>query len=239
VKALARLSIALVAPLALLAPFSGAALGSTPGFDLQISVPNAVHVGQPAVAQVAGHNPPPGSYTYLSWLEVDLLRPEAVKECPASTAGQVAANTGGAILTIASREEAEISTGAFTVPVGFTPLVSGPLLLCAYSYNEVGFTWTSASYTVNVIADAPAKPAATGAPRVSRIGNRLVCDPGGWSAAPTSFRYRWVLDGRRAVASGRTLGVTRKLRGHELQCSVTATNAAGSTNSRSKRFLVR
>jgi hypothetical protein len=72
-----------------------------------------------------------------------------------------------------------------------------------------------------------AKPADTQKPHVTRSGGKLTCNPGHWSGSPT-YTYSWLLNGHRQNGDrGRTLGVSRKLHGHKVQCSVTASNAAG------------
>ena len=44
---------------------------------------------------------------------------------------------------------------------------------------------------------------------------------------------------RKRGARGRTLGVTRKLRGRKVQCRVTAHNAAGATTALSRPLRIR
>jgi hypothetical protein len=230
---------------ALVALAGGAAVGpaspalGAPGFDLALTGPSASLVGQPVIVQATGANPPPAEYPYMVWLSVVLLRPSAVPTCPAGSgeANQLATGTGGAILTIAQREDVD-AAGRFSVPVGFTPIVTGPLLVCAYSYNEVGATLALASLTVNVAAAAPAAPANVKAPRVTRLGNRLVCRAGSWSNDPSSYAYGWLVDGESG-ARDRTLRVTRRLRGRSVQCSVTASNAGGSATAVSRRLRIR
>jgi hypothetical protein len=123
--------------------------GAADGFSLQFAGPTTGTVGKPVLLTVAGKNPPPADYWFMSWLSVDLLRPQAVPTCPESgqAANQLATGTGGAILTIAQREDVDVN-GNFSVPVGFTPLVPGPLLICAYSSNEVGGVLAAATTTV-------------------------------------------------------------------------------------------
>jgi len=77
-------------------------------------------------------------------------------------------------------------------------------------------------------------------PRVTLSGNRLNCIRGIWSARPRTHSYRWLEDPRTRLAGRRaTLSVTGKLRGHRVQCAVTATNAAGSATATSRPLLVR
>jgi len=121
------------------------------GFSLQLTGPADVTVGRPVILTVNGTKPPPDQWWFASWLGVDLLRPAAVPTCPSDSgqANQLAVGTGGNILTIAQREDTD-ANGNFQLKVGFTPIVTGPLLICAYSYNEEGGTLATASFTVTV-----------------------------------------------------------------------------------------
>ena len=131
----------------------------------------------------------------------------------AFAAPSASASPGFAVLTIAQRENVD-AAGHYTLPVGFTPIITGPLLVCAYTYNEVGFTLAQASVTVNV---QPPGAANARAPRVKRSGKRLVCRPG------RAGRVGWVVDGKtKPGAHHRKLRVTRAPRGHDLACTVTS-----------------
>jgi hypothetical protein len=127
--------------------------------------------------------------------------------------------------------------------------------VCAYSYNDVGFTLAAASLTVNVQAAAPAAPATPAAPAapatpaspvsvrapgLTRSGNRLVCSPGSWSGDPTGYSFRWLVDGApKPGARGRRLRVAPRLRGRKVQCGVTAANAGGSGTALSRALRIR
>ena len=74
----------------------------------------------------------------------------------------------------------------------------------------------------------PAKPRNTSRPRLKRSGEFLSCSTGSWSNSPRGFSYRWLVSGRRlAKAKKSRLAVSPSLRGHKVQCSVRATNTAG------------
>ncbi len=93
--------------------------------------------------------------------------------------------------------------------------------MCAYTYNDVGFTLAQASVTVNV---QPAGAAKARAPRVQRSGRNLVCRPG------RAGRVGWVVDGRaKAGAHRRKLRITRALRGHRVACTVTSGGATATS----------
>ena len=143
---------------------------------------------------------------------------------------------------------------SFSVPfkVSFDN-VPGPVLLCAYS-TWVTDTAAAAQLRFDVVPAASgspspvpapsatpvARPADTVKPRVTRSGRHLACSPGSWSNSPTGFAFGWRVNGRtRKGAHGRHLGVTRSLRHHRVQCSVTAANAAGKTTALSAPYRVR
>ena len=70
-------------------------------------------------------------------------------------------------------------------------------------------------------------------------GGRLRCSPGTWTGNPTSYRYRWLVLHKAGVAGRQTsLALTRSLRGHAVECSVTATNEAGSTTATSPTLKI-
>jgi hypothetical protein len=69
---------------------------------------------------------------------------------------------------------------------------------------------------------------------VPAVGNRLVCEPGTPSGARASLAYDWVRDGSAITgAANSTYAVAKADATHHLQCSVTATNAAGSVTGHS------
>ena len=119
----------------------------------------------------------------------------------------------------------------------------GTFLVCAYSeYLEDTAAATSVTVRVTggIIPPPIPKPANTRRPTVTRSGERLTCRPGVWSGAPTGYAYAWFVSGRaKTGAHARTLRISRVLRGHRLQCGVTASNATGRTTARSKSYLVR
>ena len=85
-----------------------------------------------------------------------------------------------------------------------------------------------------------AKPASVRRPQVTRTARALTCNPGRWSNDATTFAYSWLVNGKpKTGATGKKLGVTRALRGRKVQCSVTASNAAGGTTAVSAALRVR
>ena len=71
-------------------------------------------------------------------------------------------------------------------------------------------------------------------------GNTLACSTGTWSHQPRKVSYGWLVSGKAAPgAHGARLAVTSQLRGHNVRCRVTASNAAGATTAISPAFFVR
>jgi hypothetical protein len=236
------------------------------GFSLQLSGPSVVVAGQPVTLTASGKNPALADYPYPTYLDVDVLRPSAVSTCPASNAaaGQLTTATGGALLAYDVPIDIE-PDGNFSILVGLTPAVPGPALLCGYTAGLAGETLATASLTVTVQnspspipapgspapgspapgspaprGPAPGRPAVVAAPRLTRSGNRLRCGTGSWSNVPSRFSYRWLVGGKaKRGATGRTLLITPTLRGHKVQCAVTASNSTGRATAFSQRLAIR
>jgi hypothetical protein len=70
-------------------------------------------------------------------------------------------------------------------------------------------------------------PAVTG---TGAVGNTLSCTQGNWTYVPTSYAYQWRRDGANiSGATSATYLLVAADSTHSISCSVTATNAAGST----------
>ena len=81
-----------------------------------------------------------------------------------------------------------------------------------------------------------ASPAVIGTPTV---GSTLTCSQGTWFNSPTSYAYQWKRDGTTIVGStASTYVVVAGDLGHSLTCTVTATNAFGSTPATSNAVLI-
>lgn len=225
-------------------------------FTLTMSAPAVAVVGQPLVIQASGTDPTDQGALYL---EVDALSASVATSCPSGylDAAQLATSTGGALVAFDQRENLD-AVGSFSAPVGYTPKAAGPLVFCGYTDDGATDTLAASSAAVNVQAAGgspppsgsppppasssavAAKPASTSRPRVVRSGSRLRCSTGTWSNAPSSYAYRWLVNGAvRKGAHASTLAVTHGLRGHRLQCSVRAANAAGAATALSAPFKVR
>ena len=228
------------------------ALGAT--YTLNLSAPPTAVVGQPMIILATGANPADDFFS--SWLDVDAIPTSVLSTCPSGylNASQVAGSTfaqGGENLATALREDVD-SAGSFSMPIGYTPRTPGRFLICGYTNDGATATLTAAALTVDVQAaatPAPApsstsqpaqrvdRPANVTQPRVTRSGRKLICNRGRWSNGPSRYSYRWLVNGRtKTGASGRKLGITRKLRGRRVQCTVTASNGAGETRVASRPY---
>jgi DNA-binding CsgD family transcriptional regulator len=134
----------------------------------------------------------------------------------------------------------------------YTPRMPGRFLICAYTNDGATATLATASLILDVQgAGAPApthsptspapqgmaRPANVTKPRVRRSGGKLLCNRGRWRNSPSHYSYRWLVNGRaKRGARGQTLRITRQLRGRRVQCTVTASNAAGATIARSRPY---
>ncbi len=145
-------------------------------------------------------------------------------------------NTGaGRLLTFESLNEGP--SGPFSIPLKFTPGGPGHLLVCAYTvYVTDDAAWAS---TEVQIPPRPSKPANTRLPRVTIVHNQLRCSQGTWSGNPRSFRYRWLVAHKpsRLPRRARVL-LPRGLRGHRVQCVVTASSPAGASTVTSRAVTV-
>jgi hypothetical protein len=245
----------------------GLGVGATPALGqthtLNLSAPSSTAVvGQTIIIQASGFNPQDPVFTFSSYLSIDAIPTSVLSTCPAdySAAAQIARETyaqGGEVVTSYQREDVD-AAGNFSIPVAYVPRVAGRFLLCGYTDDAATTTLATASLILTVdaaagpapgpapapgAAPAPgpaAEPASVQRPRVRRSGRKLVCQRGSWSNNPSRYSYRWLVNGKRKRdARGRTLGVTRKLRGRKVQCRVTAANAAGATTAVSRSVRIR
>jgi hypothetical protein len=72
-------------------------------------------------------------------------------------------------------------------------------------------------------------PVNTAVPLVTQSGTTLSCTMGIWEGEPTSYSYAWQLDGTAAGTDAASYEVQAGDVGKAATCTVTATNAAGST----------
>jgi hypothetical protein len=232
----------------------GLGVGATPALGqthtLNLSAPSSTAVvGQTIVIQASGSNEQEPIVDFSSYLTVVVIPTSVLSACPAdySSGKQVALSSGaqgGEVLDEHHRED-EDAAGNFSMPVAYTPGTPGRFLICGYTDDAATTTLATASLalTMEAAGSGPgpaAEPASIKRPRVRRSGKKLVCQRGSWSNNPSRYSYGWLVNGKRKRgARGRTLGVTRKLRGRKVQCRVTAHNAAGTTTALSRRLRIR
>jgi hypothetical protein len=234
----------------------GLGVGATPALGqthtLNLSGPSTAAVGQTIIIQASGSNEQEPIVDFSSYLTVVAIPTSVLSACPAdySSGKQVALSSGaqgGEVLDEYHRED-EDAAGNFSMPVAYTPGTPGRFLICGYTDDAATSTLATASLTITVgggsapgpgAAPSP-KPASVQRPRVRRSGKKLVCQRGSWSNNPTRYSYGWLVNGRRKQgASGRKLGITRKLQGRKVQCRVTAHNAAGAASALSRPLRIR
>ena len=231
----------------------GLGVGATPALGqthtLNLSAPSSTAVvGQTIIIQASGSNEQEPIVDFSSYLTVVAIPTSVLSACPAdySSGKQVALSSGaqgGEVLDEFHSEE-EDAAGNFSMPVAYTPGTPGRFLICGYSDDAATTTLARASLALRVEGGAgpgpAAEPASVTRPRVKRSGRKLVCRRGSWSNSPNRYSYGWLVNGKRKRgARGRTLGVTRKLRGRKVQCRVTARNAAGAATALSRPLRIR
>ena len=244
-----------VAVLALGAWAAGPAPADIP-YTLTLSAPQTATVGTAFVMTASGTEPIDQGALYLDVYEIPA---SVVTTCPSGylQAGQLAGSTGNDV-AFYDRETPD-GSGNFSMPVAFTPSKAETELFCAYTDDEATDTLAGpASALVTISAPSagggsgggsgggggnPApkvtKPVNTGKPKVTRSGRTLSCSRGSWTESPGHFAYDWLKKGKAVKGAHRSkLSVTPALRGHKVQCSVTASNIAGSASARSAQFAV-
>ena len=83
---------------------------------------------------------------------------------------------------------------------------------------------------VGVNAEAATEPPVNvDVPAVMQDGDELNCTMGNWENEPTSYSYQWKIDGEDVGSNAPSYTSTAGDVGHIATCTVTATNAAGST----------
>lgn len=236
----ARALVAAAAVLAIAATVASPA-SATANHEIGLTGYTPLEVGHGAVMRADGVVAPPAEYWDASWILAVAIPASVMAECPAdaSSAGTVGEKVG-TIIAIAMKPAAD-ETGSFSNTIGYTPQVPGPVLICAYLYNDVGSTWAWSSLHLEVIgpsagpgggapggsppvgAGAPAGPVNLKRPWVTSSGRRLACHPGTWSNATGAFAYNWLLDGRvTRVTGARPVVPGPAGSGHRVSCQVTA-----------------
>jgi hypothetical protein len=87
-------------------------------------------------------------------------------------------------------------------------------------------------------ASPTALPLNTIRPRLTRSGRTLTCKRGNWRNA-SRFAYTWRVNGTVKKSARKPRLPVGKARKHSVSCSVTASNAAGTTTASSAQIHVR
>jgi hypothetical protein len=250
-KRSARFLASAAAILAIAATIASPA-SATANHEIEFTGPIITEAGRGAVFYAEGQVAPPAEFWDESWILAVAIPASVMAECPAdaSSAGTVG-EQAGAIIAIAMNPAAD-ETGHFANVIGYTPPAPGPLLICAYLYNEVGSTWAGAGMRVEVVgggapgggstgtvpgpsggtggrAGPTGPPLNTSRPWVSSTRRVLVCHPGTWSNVTGGYSIRWLFDRRPTKVTGPTAVNRRGNRGHKASCRVTAYGPGGST----------
>jgi hypothetical protein len=219
---------------------------------IHMSSPARIAPGESAAIHIDGLVAPPAEFWDESWIEVVALPGTLMPECPgdAGSAGATAEEAGN-ILAIALRPAAD-EAGNFANSVAFTARGVGPVMICGYLYNEVGYTWAAAMLRLESVAPSGGAgvtgggpgtsggaPVSVRRPWVTHSGRRLVCHKGVWSSA-RSYAYNWYVDGSlRRERSPRPVAPVPAYLGHRFSCKVTAYGPGGSASAMSPTIRLR
>jgi len=214
---------------------------------IHMSAPARIPAGASAVINIDGVVAPPAEFWDSSWIEVVALPGTLMPECPgdAGSAGSIAEESGN-ILAIAMRPNTD-EAGNFANSVSFMARGVGPVMICGYLYNEVGYTWAAAILRLEAVSSdggaggtggAAGQPVSVRRPWVTQSGRRVVCHAGAWRNART-FAYSWYVDGTLRRTTSRRPFVPRAYRGHRFACKVTAYGPGGSASATSLTVRLR
>ena len=144
-----------------------------------------------------------------------------------------------AIATALGSDPTTHDTTLQTAPAGLRPgnaantRFTNDILLVVNSGKAGNLTNTQMSNAITAGLANEIPPVNTSAPAVTgtgTVGNTLSCTQGNWTYVPTAYAYQWR---RNGVNIGGATAATYLLQaadsGTNITCSVTATNAAGST----------
>jgi hypothetical protein len=122
---------------------------------------------------------------------------------------------------------------------GVYPTIVENTLLRNAGYEEMGLDPQDPSNEVtdpdvppgggNGGSGEPTAPTVVDVPMVSQSGTTLNCTMGNWTGEPTSYSYAWQINGSTVGTDQATYEVQASDVGGTATCTVTATNAAGST----------
>jgi hypothetical protein len=149
-------------------------------------------------------------------------------------------DTQPTVLDILPAGTATRVAGAFDLRFGTRDRLGlGPWRVCAYVQG--GAFAPTATAVATAVVDFVLRPAVLRRPRVRAAKGVLTCDGGRFRARPAATTtYAWLRGGTRIPgARGRTLRITRRLKGKAIACRVTAANALGRTTATSRAITAR
>jgi hypothetical protein len=94
------------------------------------------------------------------------------------------------------------------------------------------------NYTIWRTASPATLPLNTSRPSLTRSGRTVTCSRGSWRNA-ARFSYSWRVNGIAHKGASATLAVGTAVKRHSARCSVTASNAAGTTTATSAQLRLR
>jgi hypothetical protein len=100
-------------------------------------------------------------------------------------------------------------------------------------WNSYGYTYWAADTSTpgSTPVTAPTNDTTPSISGTATVGQTLTCNPGSWSGSP-SYAYAWKRDGS-TIGTSATYTVVSGDVGHDLTCTVTASNSAGSASATS------
>jgi hypothetical protein len=192
------------------------------------------HISGRVVSAAIEHEPIAGAQV--------CARPQTEPMGPMSCA---AANNNGEYALVA------LPSGPYTVE--FTGKVCPPKGECVTSYGRqyfngkaalaeatpvsVSVATTTPGINATLVELSPSAPANTTVPVLSgdtAVGGLLACSQGSWANKPTRLEYSWLRDGAPIAGQGAsTYRVQSPDLGHQIACTVVASNSAGAASATS------
>jgi len=143
---------------------------------------------------------------------------------------------GAAALEDAERFEGRLNPAPTTVETSITretPVTFSEQFASYFAGEVAAFTEDEAARLaalgVTGEGGAASAPVNVDVPHVQQAADVLTCTMGNWQGEPTAYAYAWTLDGAPVGTDSATHTVTSAEVGQTAVCTVTATNAAGST----------
>jgi hypothetical protein len=114
----------------------------------------------------------------------------------------------------------------------------GTQLRCVVTATNAGGSTSATSAATTVTLAAPSNTALPNISGATTAGSTLTCSTGTWSPAPTSYGYAWTANGSPISGATSATYVITEAIGTLLRCTVTGTNATGSSSATSAAVTV-